>query len=425
MDLSAIYKIFKDSAGICSDTRTIKQDCLFFALKGDNFNGNYFTEEAFEKGAKYAVVDQKEAVINEQCVLVENSLKTLQQLANYHRRRFTIPMIAITGSNGKTTTKEIMVAILQKKYHVHYTAANLNNHIGVPLTLLNLNESHEISVVEMGANHQGEIGQLCQIAEPDYGLITNVGMAHIEGFGSFEGVVKAKSELYDYLQKENRPVFVNEQDRILMAKSNAVSRITYGKIKDKLLVQKEFPTLVIQWNNIPVKTNLTGAYNLDNINAAIAVGNYFRVRKKDMIEAIEQYNPDNSRSQLIQTKNNTIILDAYNANPTSVRAALENLHKYDSGRSEKIVALGDMLEMGTESVKFHEQVVELLKQYHFDQVILVGNTFASLDEAQAFNVFKDSAQAVEFFQSSPPDNALILLKGSRGIRMERLLKAIP
>ncbi|MCF8218290.1 MAG: UDP-N-acetylmuramoyl-tripeptide--D-alanyl-D-alanine ligase [Bacteroidales bacterium] len=427
MNISQIYRYFLQSTGVCTDTRKIKNGNIFIALKGDNFNGNNFVKYAFESGASFVIVDEKQAVINENCIYVEDGLHTLQKLANYHRNRFTLPVIAITGSNGKTTTKELIISVLKKKFFVHHTEGNFNNHIGVPLTLLNINQKHDISIIEMGANHQKEIESLCVIAEPDYGLITNVGKAHLEGFGGFEGVIKGKTELFKHIKEYGRLLFVNQQDDILMNKSKDIPRMLYGPDKNEISLVRESPELHIKWRGELIHTQLPGKYNFQNIQAAIAIGVYFRVEKPLIIQAIEEYNPDNSRSQVIKTSSNTIILDSYNANPTSVVAAIENLKQYQSKHKLKYVVLGDMLELGEHSFAYHKQILETLGENEFDHVLLVGPCFMESGNSYKtkFHFFEDSLQAAKYIEQHPPEDAVILIKGSRGIKMERILKALP
>ena len=427
MNISQIYRYFLQSTGVCTDTRKIKNGNIFIALKGDNFNGNNFVKYAFESGASFVIVDEKQAVINENCIYVEDGLHTLQKLANYHRNRFTLPVIAITGSNGKTTTKELIISVLKKKFFVHHTEGNFNNHIGVPLTLLNINQKHDISIIEMGANHQKEIESLCVIAEPDYGLITNVGKAHLEGFGGFEGVIKGKTELFKHIKEYGRLLFVNQQDDILMNKSKDIPRMLYGPDKNEISLVRESPELHIKWRGELIHTQLPGKYNFQNIQAAIAIGVYFRVEKPLIIQAIEEYNPDNSRSQVIKTSSNTIILDSYNANPTSVVAAIENLKQYQSKHKLKYVVLGDMLELGEHSFAYHKQILETLEENEFDHVLLVGPCFMESGNSYKtkFHFFEDSLQAAKYIEQHPPEDAVILIKGSRGIKMERILKALP
>lgn len=424
MRISKLYQIFLSSTGVCTDTRKITDGSLFIALKGEHFDGNQFVKQAFNSGAAYALVDNKEAVINENCFLVENSMVALQQLANYHRKRFFFPVIALTGSNGKTTTKELLVAILKQKYNVLYTQGNFNNHIGVPLTLLKLKAEHDIAVIEMGANHQGEIKALCEIAEPDYGLITNIGRAHLEGFGGIQGVIKGKTELYRFIKDSGRLLFVNEQDELLTKHSEGISRVFYGPQKNQLKLSQKTPLLWLQWKQQNIQTQMTGAYNAQNIQAALGIGLYFRVEVDDIIAALESYSPDNSRSQIIHAGTNVIILDAYNANPTSVKVAVENLKAYESKHSSKMIALGDMLELGDESLVFHQQIYDFVKAQDFDKTIFVGQEFKNVVAQHGEHIFDTSSQAAAYLASAPPEDAVVLIKGSRGIRMETLLKAV-
>lgn len=424
MELSAIYRYLKKSKGICTDTRKIEKGSIYVALKGENFNGNDFVQQAFDSGASFAIIDEAQANINENCLLVEDTLKCLQELAQYHRSRFSLPVIGLTGSNGKTTTKELIVKVLKRKFNVHFTIGNLNNHIGVPLTLLELDKNSDISIVEMGANHQGEIELLSELCDPDYGLITNVGKAHLEGFGGVAGVIKGKTELYQHIAKQGRLLFVNEQDPVLLDKSESIPRILYGPQKNNLELIDETPLLKIKWKNHIINTQLTGKYNFQNIQAAIAIGGYFRVSDEDIVAAIEQYSPDNSRSQLLQAGTNQIILDSYNANPSSVKAALDNLMTYKSSHKKKVAILGDMLELGDESDALHAEVVRQLAECGFDKVILVGKDFSFAEKSEQFKVFKDSAEAADFIRANPIQDSVVLIKGSRGIRMERVLTAI-
>ena len=427
MNIAELYRYFQKSTGVCTDTRKIEPGNIFIALKGENFNGNRFVKYALNSGAAYAIVDEEDAGINEQCILVDDGLKALQNLANYHRNRFTLPILALTGSNGKTTTKELIIAILKKKYSVHHTVGNLNNHIGVPLTLLNLKKEHDISIIEMGANHQKEIELLCEIAEPDYGLITNVGKAHLEGFGGFQGVIEGKTELYKYISEYGRLVFVNENDTILLDKSEKMQRMLYGPEKDNIVLKRESPELQMNWDGNTIYSQLPGIYNFQNIQAAIGVGMFFRVEKTSIIQAIEGYNPDNSRSQVIKTESNTIILDSYNANPTSMKAAIENIRQFDSSHPSKIVILGDMLELGEQSIELHKEILQLLVKYNFENVLLVGLCFKEAGENfnNKYHFFDDSVQAAEYVKKKPIENAVILIKGSRGIQMEKILKVLP
>ena len=422
MNIEEIYQIYKSSEGIETDTRKIKPGTLFFCLKGDNFNANEFAGEALDKGAVAVVIDEKKYYKNERMILVDNVLETLQKLANYHRRQFVIPVIGITGTNGKTTTKELVTAVLSSKFRAHATAGNFNNHIGVPLTLLSMPVDTEIAVIEMGANHPGEIRDLCLIAEPTHGLITNIGKAHLEGFGSLQGVIDAKTELYTFVTQHKGILFVNSDNLLLMDLSSEYSRITYGSDSEadnrgQLLSSKPF--IALEFNGRNLNTNLLGNYNFTNIMAALAVGSYFDVEDEKLVEAISTYQPENKRSQLLETKTNKIYLDAYNANPTSMQNALESFAAIDM--APKVAILGDMLELGEESSKEHLATVESLKSYNFDPVILIGPEFVEAGKDSGFNVFSDTAQANRYLSQNPLKDCFILLKGSRGIGLENLL----
>ena len=427
MNIEALHKLFIKHPTACTDTRKITKDCLFFALKGDNFNGNRFAKDALEKGAKYVVVDDKEVILNDRYVLVDNVLETLQELANYHRNYLGLKIIALTGSNGKTTTKELINAVLKKKYNTVATIGNLNNHIGVPLTLLSMDNTTEIGVVEMGANHLKEIELLCSIAEPDYGYITNFGKAHLEGFGSIEGVIKGKSELYNHLIKHNKHIFVNSEDDqqagILKGYNN-----TYcfgSSISNDVIIhfKEANPYVITKYDESTITSQLIGAYNFSNISAAIALGNYFDVPNIDIKEAIESYLPENNRSQIINKESNQIILDAYNANPTSMIAALENFEKQKD--IFKIAILGDMFELGTDAQIEHQYIVDLASTMPFNHLILIGENFyktkivsPKVSVYKSFQVFKTN------FDFSQLDKATILIKGSRGMALERVLEII-
>ncbi len=432
MSISELYSIYLKHPVVCTDSRSITKDCIFFALKGDNFNGNKFASTAIEQGAAYAVVDEKEFVSGERFILTENVLETLQQLANYHRKQLKIPFIAVTGSNGKTTTKELIRNVLSKKFRTHATKGNLNNHIGVPLTVLSIPKDTEIAVIEMGANHQQEIKMLCEIAEPDFGIITNVGKAHLEGFGGFEGVKKGKGELFDFLSNRNGTAFLNADNHILvsMADERKIDkRITYGTSSScdchgELLAS--LPFLKVKWNYEKIKSDvnsqLIGSYNFENIISAICIGNFFGVDETQINKAIEEYIPDNSRSQVIKKGTNTIILDAYNANPTSVVAALKNFDEQSA--KHKIIFLGDMAELGTESEKEHQAVIELLKQMKLDELILVGKNFSRFANQIHCHYFDNSAEASGWTKSQQFYEASVLIKGSRSVKMEKVMEGL-
>jgi UDP-N-acetylmuramoyl-tripeptide--D-alanyl-D-alanine ligase len=427
--MSKIYPLYLNNPVICTDTRKIKPQAIFFALKGANFNGNEFAEKAIESGCSYAVIDEANYQKGDKFILVEDVLKELQNLANYHRKQLQYTkIIALTGSNGKTTTKELIYAVLSKKYNVLATEGNLNNHIGVPLTLLRLNQSHQFGVIEMGANHQKEIAALCDIAQPDYGLITNIGKAHLEGFGGIEGVKKGKSEMYDYMAKGYRNIFINMDDDVLVkeALSRNLNLITYGKNINSFvsgdILNNNSNTMQFYFKQnrqtaIEVNTRLTGAYNFYNAMAAVAVGKYFKVDDILIKEAIEEYVPDNNRSQLFKTKRNTLILDAYNANPSSMQNAIHNF--ININHSNKFFILGDMLELGDEAPAEHLKIIELMQQTQING-IFIGEIFYSFNKMYNYKFFSNVKQAREFLFSNKINNSLILIKGSRGIKLEEL-----
>jgi len=427
MRIEQLHQLFLKSKGVSTDTRKITKDVLFFALKGDNFNGNEFALEALKTGASYAVVDDKKFGSEKSMILVDDVLETLQELATFHRHYLKVPIIALTGSNGKTTTKELIHVVLAKKYNTAATKGNLNNHIGVPLTLLAMSKQTEIGIVEMGANHLKEIESLCHIAQPDYGYITNFGKAHLEGFGGVEGVIKGKSELYDYLLKEKKYVFLNADDRIQKEKLESyIKKFGFSQNNNDFyrieLIDTD-PFIKIAVDDVIICSNLIGTYNFTNIAAAILIGKYFNVALNDIKDAIEEYVPTNNRSQIISKGNSEIILDAYNANPSSMSVALENFDRRSA--KEKIVVLGDMFELGKESANEHQTIVDLLEQLRFDQVYLIGENFHSTKSKaknvhfyRSFEDFKNDIQAADLQKST------ILIKGSRGMALERVLELI-
>ncbi|MDD3721057.1 MAG: UDP-N-acetylmuramoyl-tripeptide--D-alanyl-D-alanine ligase [Lutibacter sp.] len=416
MNIAQLYLLYNQTYLVDTDTRKIRNGSMFFALKGDNFNGNEFAEEALKSGANYAVIDEEKYKTDSKTILVENVLETLQKLANHHRKQLAIPIISLTGSNGKTTTKELINAVLSKKYATVATSGNLNNHIGVPLTLLSITPKTEIGIVEMGANHLKEIEFSCGIAEPNYGLITNFGKAHLEGFGDFEGVVKAKSELYDFLRLNNGTVFINTDDELQVKQSSDINSIQFNNNTIKFIEANPFVN--VQFKNILIESNLIGKYNYSNIAVAVAVGNYFNVSENDIKNAIESYTPANNRSQIIEKGSNKIILDAYNANPSSMQAALENFAQLKDGN--KVVFLGDMFELGKDSKAEHEKIANLVISYNFSKVFLIGKAFSTTGVKNAF-----VSESYESFKNSTNysniNNATILIKGSRGMALERLL----
>ena len=422
-----LYKKFVSSTGISTDTRNIKEGNLFFALKGPNFDANNFAEKALEIGASFSIIDDPNYQLNKCTILVEDVLETLQQLANYHRRQFNIPVLAITGSNGKTTTKELINAVLSSKYETHATSGNLNNHIGVPLTLLGISQSTEIAIIEMGANSLGEISLLCKIAEPDLGIITNIGKAHTEGFGGFEGVIRGKSELYQWLHERNGIVFINSKDEILKNMSKRFKEpLFYPNSEDYYhcdLVEVN-PWLVLKdESDETINTQLIGAYNFINVATALCIGKYFKVNPLDSRKAISEYKPQNNRSQVIKSGSNTIILDAYNANPDSVKAALNNLLKMEGKR--KIVILGDMFELGEISESEHRQIGKFTKSADFDEVYFCGRNMAvAAKENQKAVHFKMTKDLDNFLKNHNFKDSLILIKGSRGMQLESIIDTI-
>jgi len=425
--INTLHSLFLNCTSVSTDTRKIESNCIFFALKGENFDANTFAKEALEKGAKYVVIDNSDYFIDERTLLVENTLTTLQELAKFHRNYLGLPIIALTGSNGKTTTKELINAVLSKKYNTLATIGNLNNHIGVPLTLLRFNKKTEIGIVEMGANHQKEIEFLCQIAKPDYGYITNFGKAHLEGFGGVEGVIKGKSEMYNYLKNNNKLIFVNLDDTIQNEKTTTLKRFSFAvnasQSDIKILAVEANPMVKIKYKNLLINSHLIGIYNANNINAAITIGNYFKVSDEQIKEALENYIPENNRSQLIQKDNNEIILDAYNANPSSMTAAITNFVQLE--KENKIAILGDMFELGKESLYEHKKIVELLEHQKNIQTYFIGKDFYSNKiKSSHINFFEDFNTFSKFLEVNKPTNSLLLIKGSRGMALERILEII-
>ena len=418
MKIAALYKLYTQHSLVDTDTRKIRKNTLFFALKGDNFNGNSFAEEALNLGASFAIIDDKAYQTKKNIILVDNVLKTLQQLANYHRRKLGVNIVGLTGSNGKTTTKELIAIVLRKKYNILATKGNLNNHIGVPLTLLSMTDKTELGIVEMGANHQKEIAFLCTICEPDYGYITNFGKAHLAGFGGMDGVIKGKSELYTFLKENSKTAFVNPEDKIQLEKSKALQAVNF-KI-DELKFIEATPFVQLSYRDITIQSNLIGAYNYSNIAAAISIGAYFKVSEKEIKEAIESYVPQNNRSQIIETANNKIILDAYNANPSSMRVALENFATIKT--DNKVVIMGDMFELGEESLYEHQAIVDLATSLSFDEIFLVGENFhQTVSEKHQFLSYN---LLEAYIKKNPLEKKSILIKGSRGMRLERILDVI-
>lgn len=431
MQIEKLYEIYKQYPLISTDTRNIKTNSLFFALKGENFNGNAFAAQALQNGAEYVVIDEAEYIIDDQYILVDDVLQTLQDLALHHRQQLNIPIIGITGTNGKTTSKELLYSVLSQQFATYATQGNLNNHIGVPLTLLSIDDSYEMAIVEMGANHVGEIEFLCNIARPTHGFITNVGKAHLEGFGSFEGVKKTKGELYDFLGNTGGTLFLQADNENLVEMANQRSFhkiVRYGfsqtnNIVGKLLIAN--PYLSIAWKEgnkselYEISTNLTGSYNIENFLAAIAVGLEFGINPTRINDGIASYIPKNNRSQIAKTDKNTIVADFYNANASSMAAALENMHVLTA--DNKVVILGDMFELGKESFEEHRRVIEQAKSLHVNRIIFVGSEFYKHKDigAEFYETTEEAKKAVAVISDS-----FVLLKASRGMAFEKLLELL-
>ncbi len=424
MTIEQLYQVYLQYPSVVTDTRKIKQGDIFFALKGPSFNGNTFALKAIEAGAAHAIVDEAEFATNEKIILVDEALTTLQLLAKHHRQQFNIPFIAITGSNGKTTTKELVHAVLSAGYKTYTTDGNLNNHIGVPLTILKIKKDAAIAVIEMGANHQKEIAGYCEYTMPTHGIITNAGKAHLEGFGGEEGVKKGKGELYDYLRAHNGTAFVmHDYDYLQKMSAGIQSLFTYGTSNATVTGKaiKSEPFLDVQFTNginETIHTQLVGEYNLPNILCAAATGVYFKIPGDKIKKAIEAYAPSNSRSQLIKKDSNTIILDAYNANPSSMKAAIENFAKLPG--TNKVLMLGGMAELGAESLDEHAALVSLIDKHQWKNVVLAGGDFLKIKHP--YISFENAAQAKQWFQQQQFSNTAILIKGSRSMQMEKVLE---
>jgi len=429
-----LYEIFLEHPEITTDSRNCPAGSIFFALKGENFNANEFAAKALENGCSYAVVDEAKYAVDQRYILVKDVLKCLQELAGQHRQQLGTKIIGITGTNGKTTTKELIASVLKEKYKIHFTQGNLNNHIGVPLTLLKLKPEHQLAIIEMGANHPGEIKQLCEIAQPDFGIITNVGKAHLEGFGSFEGVMKTKAELYDYISANGLGIFINDDNDYLKqmaAKSNVNpdKQIAYAlkshpdmsMVTAKVLNSDPFLTMECQTGNtFQIKTHLIGAYNAENVLAAVTIGHFFGMKNVQIVQGLENYEPVNNRSQFIVTAKNKLIVDAYNANPTSMQAAIHNFAAMQV--KAKTAILGEMLELGQQSAEEHQTIINLLKEKLFTNVLLVGKAFQGC--TSDYVTFETVEELVVYLSKNDIENQTILIKGSRGIRLEKIISLL-
>ncbi len=428
MKITELYRFYIDNPIISTDSRNIVPGSIFFALKGENFDGNKYAQDAINKGAVLSITEDKTVCNSDKIIYTENSLLLLQELATYHRLQLGIPILAITGTNGKTTTKELISSVLSQSYKAFATKGNFNNDIGVPLTLLEMNSKTEIGIVEMGANHIGEIKMLCEIAKPDFGIITNIGRAHLEGFGSFEGVISAKNELYAYIKTKGGTAFVNIQNELLNKLSEEMLIINYGnaansELKGKIIENNPFlkiSFLINKSSNYIVQTNLSGEYNLENILAAICVGRFFKVENKKIVSAIENYTPSNNRSQIHKTKNNTLLLDAYNSNPTSLKNALSSFNEIQI--KNKLLIIGDMLELGKYTDEEHIKIIKSIAKYSFKGVLYVGKHFHKLSKHTKFPVFYSIQELIDYIESINIKDNMILIKGSRGVQLEKIVE---
>lgn len=425
MTISQIHKLFLDSKGVSTDTRKISKNTLFFSLKGENFNGNTYADKALELGASFAIIDEPEFKTSDKHILVNNTLKTLQDLALYHREFLGITIIGLTGSNGKTTSKELINCVLSSKFKTTATIGNLNNHIGVPLTLLSMTQETEIGIVEMGANHQGEIESLCAICKPDYGYITNIGKAHLEGFGGIEGVLKGKTELYRHLKQNDKAVFINIEDQKLVNASSGIKSFSFSQTSKSdctIKLIEANPNVIVSYQNLIINSNLIGVYNFTNIAAAIAIGNHFNTPPNAIKGAIESYIPTNNRSQIIKKDSYTIILDAYNANPSSMEAAINNLTTLND--NNKIVFLGDMFELGSEAKAEHQKITNLITNTSVNEIYLLGkNFFQTTSDDPRVKKF-ESFENLKSNWKLKNKKVTILIKGSRGMQLERILNLL-
>ena len=420
MSIQELYNLFKNSSAICTDSRNIISDSIFFALKGENFNGNKFAEQSLIGGSKYAIIDEEEYK-TERCILVDNVKECLQELAKYHRKKLNIPVIGITGSNGKTTTKELIHSVLSSQYNCYATKGNLNNQIGLPLSVLEINNEHEIAIIEMGASEIGEIENLSRIAQPSSGIITNVGMAHLEGFGSFEGVIQTKTELYRYIKENKGILFVNSEDEILINKSMDIKRITYG-IKSnsdfKSSITNMFPFLSLQIGNTSIHSNLVGEFQFYNILAACTIGDFYNIHADNLKKSIEAYHPKNNRTEIVETDSNYIILDAYNANPSSMNSMIDSFSKLEKER--KLCILGEMRELGEYSDEQHTLLVDKMKDLKIES-IFIGEEFLNISTK---NTYKNTQEFLKEIDRFNLEDRTILIKGSRGIKLENLLESL-
>lgn len=426
--IKKLYDIYQQCTTICTDTRKIEQGGLFFALRGESFNGNAFAQKAVDAGCSYAIIDEEKYKNGDRFILVPDALEALQQLAMHHRAQLNIPVIGITGSNGKTTTKELLASVLEQQFQTYATSGNFNNHIGVPLSVLGIKKHHEIAIIEMGANHQGEIGFLCEIAQPAYGIITNIGKAHLEGFGGIEGVIAAKRQLYDFIKGVDGTLFINKDNPLLLELAEGIKQISYGTGTNADIhgsLRNDSFMLKLDWKKgnetISIATKLVGGYNFENAMAAVTLGDHFGLNADQIRTGLETYEPSNNRSQLTQKGQHTLILDAYNANPTSMSASISNFSTLE--QEHKWVILGDMLELGDYSLDEHQAIVTQLQEAKFEKVILVGPEFQRTTCPEHFERFTTVNDLLPTMQHLPSAETHFLVKGSRGIKLEKVVKA--
>ena len=416
MNITNLYSLFKKHPFICTDSRKIIKSSIFFALQGNKFNGNQYALKAIQDGCSYAIIDEEAYNTHQNTILVDDVLATLQELATYHRKRLNIPIIGVTGTNGKTTSKELINSVLNSEKNCYATKGNLNNHIGVPLSILEINKKHEIAIIEMGANHQKEIEFLCNIANPTHGVITNIGSAHLEGFGNLQGVIDAKKELYQFIAKTNGLLFINSDDNLLLGLANSIPKRTYGETGDvKGIIEKNTPFISVSYQGISISSQLIGSFQFSNIMLAICIGDYLNISTVNIKQGIENYTPRNNRSQIIETKNNTLILDAYNANPSSMQAMLLSFSEQKC--LNKLCILGDMLELGKESEKEHQEIILLCKKLNLD-CYYIGKEFKKVTK----KAFKNRKEFEDKLKQEGIAKKTILLKGSRGIGLEKLVE---
>lgn len=424
--IEKIYEYYKKAYTLTTDSRNISKDCIFVALKGEHFDGNDFALKVAEEGVASAVIaDRKDLPRHDRLFVVEDSLKCLQELAKFHREKLGLPIIGITGTNGKTTTKELVSAVLSKKYNIVFTQGNFNNQLGVPLTVLRIKPGTDIAVVEMGASHPGDIDELTNIGEPNYGMITNIGRAHLRDFGGFEGVIKTKNEMYQYIGAHKGLLFVNKDNELLMGLANNINKVTYGTCNDANIQGKMLsanPYLSVEWNGHQIDTQLVGDYNFENVMAAICIGTYFKVAEKDIFDALSSYCPTNNRSQVIETGKNRVVMDAYNANPTSMSHAIRNFRNIC--KDDNLLILGDMRELGDESEQEHKTIIELLKELNFKNVYLVGSEFAKVTGKSEYSSFNDVEELAQYLQQHPVSGFDILVKGSNSVHLNKTIDSL-